>query len=73
MSSAARQQFYLGRVEEPEELLAKVEAVTRDDVDAEAGRLFGGRSLSLAVVGNVARLPVSSRDLAGAMRAPAAI
>ncbi len=64
MSSAARQQFYLGRVEPPEELLAKVEAVTRDEVDAEADRLFEGRALSLAVVGNVARLPVSAKDLA---------
>ena len=64
MSSAARQQFYLGRVEPPEELLAKVEAVTRDEVDGEADRLFDGRALSLAVVGNVARLPVSPQDLA---------
>ncbi len=64
MSSAARQQFYLGRVEPPEELLAKVEAVTRDEVDGEADRLFDSRALSLAVVGNVARLPVSPQDLA---------
>jgi predicted Zn-dependent peptidase len=67
MSSAARQQFYLGRVERPEELIAKVDAVTRDEVDAEADRLFDGRALSLAVVGNVPRLPFGRRDLAEAL------
>ena len=67
MSAAARQQFYLGRVEPPEELLAKIEAVTRDEVDAEADRLLDGCALSLAVVGNLPRLPVSQRDLAAAL------
>lgn len=69
MSSAARQQMYLGRVERPEELIARVDAVTRDEIDAEAGRLFEGRSLSLAVVGNVDRLPISTEDLAAAVSA----
>jgi predicted Zn-dependent peptidase len=67
MSSAARQQFYLGRVERPEELIAKVEAVRREDVDAEADRLFDGNTLALAVVGNVERLPVSQADLSAAL------
>jgi predicted Zn-dependent peptidase len=67
MSAAARQQFYLGRAEPPDELLAKIEAVTRDEVDAEADRLLDGCALSLAVVGNVPRLPVSQRDLAAAL------
>jgi predicted Zn-dependent peptidase len=67
MSSAARQQLYLGRVERPEELIARIDAVTRDEVDEEADRLFDGRALSLAVVGNVERLPVSRADLSGAL------
>ena len=67
MSSAARQQLYLGRVERPEELIARVDAVEADEVDAEAERLFDGRGLSLAVVGNIDRLPVSTRDLAAAV------
>jgi predicted Zn-dependent peptidase len=67
MSSAARQQFYLGRVERPEELIARVDAVTRDEIDAEADRLFEGRGLSLAVVGNVDRLPFSTAGLAAAV------
>jgi predicted Zn-dependent peptidase len=67
MSSAARQQFYLGRVERPEELIARIEAVTREELDEEANRLFDGRALSLAVVGNVERLSVSQADLSGAL------
>jgi predicted Zn-dependent peptidase len=69
MSAAARQQFYLDRVEPPEEVLARIEAVSRDEVDAEADRLLDSRALSLAVVGNVDRLPVSTRDLAAAVSA----
>lgn len=67
MSSAARQQFYLGRVEPPEALIAKVAAVRPEDVDAEAARLLDGRDISLAVVGNLPRLPVSQADLAAAL------
>jgi predicted Zn-dependent peptidase len=67
MSSAARQQFYLGSVEPPEELIAKVAAVRREDVDAEAARMLDGSALSLSVVGNLPRLPVSQADLAAAL------
>lgn len=67
MSSAARQELYLGRVEPPEELIAKVEAVRPEEVDAEAARLLDGRALSLSVVGNLARLPVTRSDLASAL------
>ena len=37
MSSAARQELYFGRIMEPEEVIARVEAVTEDEVDEEAG------------------------------------
>ena len=67
MSSAARQELYLGRVEPPEEILAKVEAVRPEEVDAEAARLLDGRALSLAVVGSLPRLSVSRADLASAL------
>ena len=67
MSTAARQEFYLGHVEPPEELIAKVEAVRHREVDDEAARLLDGRVLSLSVVGNVPRLPVSRPDLAVAL------
>jgi predicted Zn-dependent peptidase len=67
MSMQARQEFYFGRVSQPEEMIARVEAVTADDVAEEAERLFDGRVLSLAVVGNVGKLPVSAPDLASAL------
>ena len=37
--------------------------MTLDDVGEEAERLFDGRVLSLSVVGNVARPPLSQPDL----------
>jgi predicted Zn-dependent peptidase len=67
MGAQARQHFYFGRVEPVEELLARVAAVTLDEVGEEAVRLLGGKSLSLSVVGNVAKLPLAAADLASAL------
>jgi predicted Zn-dependent peptidase len=67
MSSQARQEFYLGRVASMEEWLAKADAVTSDDVAEEAERLLDGRVLSLSVVGNVGKLPLTAPDLAAAL------
>ena len=67
MSSAARQEFYFGRVLPPEELIARVDAVTADEIGEEAGRVLDGRLLSLSVVGDVAKLSVSSSDLSSAL------
>jgi predicted Zn-dependent peptidase len=50
-----------------EEWLAKVDAVTSDDVGEEAERLLDGRVLSLSVVGNVGKLPLTAPDLAAAL------
>jgi predicted Zn-dependent peptidase len=69
MSSAARQEFYLGRVLPLEDWIAKIEAVSEDDVGEEAERLLDGRVLSLSVVGNVAELPFSAPELARALSA----
>jgi predicted Zn-dependent peptidase len=67
MSSNARQEFYFDRIVTSEELVTRVEAVTAEEVGEEAERLFDGRYLSLAVVGNVGKLPISAPDLAGAL------
>ena len=67
MSSAARNEFYFGRVVRLEEWIAKIEAVSADEVGAEAERLLDGRVLSLSVVGNVGKLPISGPDLAVAL------
>jgi predicted Zn-dependent peptidase len=67
MSSAARQELYFGKSMSPEESIARVEAVTEDEVGEEAQRLLDGRVLSLSVVGNVGRLSVSASDLGAAL------
>jgi predicted Zn-dependent peptidase len=67
MSIAARQEFYFGRVMTPDEWIARIEAVRAEDVGEEAERLFDGRVLSLSVVGNVGKLPLSAADLAAAL------
>jgi predicted Zn-dependent peptidase len=67
MSSAARQEFYFGRIASPEELIAKVEAVSVDEVGEEAGRALDGRSLSVSVVGDIGSFAMTSADLAGAL------
>jgi len=67
MSSQARQEFYFGRVVPAEDWIAKGEAVTANEIGEEAQRLFDSRVLSLAVVGNVGKLPISAPDLAAAL------
>lgn len=67
MSSAARQELYFRPMEPIEELIARVEAVTLEQVDEEARRVLDGRALSVSVVGNVGRFSISGSELAGAL------
>ena len=67
MSLAARHEFYFGRIVTPEEWSAKIDSVRGDDVGEETTRLFDGRVLSLCVVGNVGKPPLSAADLAAAL------
>ncbi|MGE5275633.1 MAG: M16 family metallopeptidase [Acidobacteriota bacterium] len=67
MSMQARHEFYYGRIQPAEEMIARVEAVTGDDVAREAERLLDPRVLSLTIVGNVGRPPLSAPDLASAL------
>jgi predicted Zn-dependent peptidase len=67
MSAAAREEIYFERTPRPEQWIERVEAVTAEEVDAEIQRLLGGRGLSLAVVGNVSRLPFTAAELAAAL------
>jgi predicted Zn-dependent peptidase len=66
-STQARNEFYFGRSIPTEDSIARVEAVTEDDIGHQAERLLDGRFLSLAVVGNVGKLPVSPAELASAL------
>jgi predicted Zn-dependent peptidase len=67
MSMQARQEFYFGKAASTEEMLSRVEAVTSDAIAEEAERLFDGRVISMAVVGNVGKLPITVPDLASAL------
>ena len=67
MSVQARQEFYLGRSERPEERLARVDAVSPDRVEEVTREIFAGHSLSLSIVGDVGRLHYASSDLAAAV------
>jgi predicted Zn-dependent peptidase len=67
MSMQARHEFYYGRILAAEEMITRVEAVTADDVGQEAERLLDGRVLSLTIVGNVGKPPLSAPDLASAL------
>jgi predicted Zn-dependent peptidase len=67
MSMQARHEFYYGRILAPEEMISRVESVTGDDVGREAERLLDGRVLSLTIVGNVGKSPLSAPDLAQAL------
>ena len=64
MSMQARHEFYFGRPASTEEMISRVDAVTSDDIAEEAERLFDGRVISMAVVGNVAKLPLTAPDFA---------
>ncbi|HYB53770.1 MAG TPA: insulinase family protein, partial [Thermoanaerobaculia bacterium] len=63
----ARHEFYYGRVLPAEEMIAKVEAVTPRDVAEEAERLLDPRVVSLTIVGNVGKAPITAPDLASAL------
>ncbi len=67
MSMQARQEFYYGRIQPAEEMISRVEAVTGDGVAEEAERLLDPRVLSLTIVGNVGKAPLSAPDLASAL------
>jgi predicted Zn-dependent peptidase len=67
MSMQARHEFYYGRILPAEELIARVEAVTLDEVAEEAERLLDPKVLSLTIVGNVGKPPLSAPDLASAL------
>ncbi|MGH9440742.1 MAG: M16 family metallopeptidase [Thermoanaerobaculia bacterium] len=67
MSAQARRELYFGRVEAPEEWLAKVESVTQDEIESVTAEICSGESLSLSIVGDVRNLRYSGSDLSAAV------
>ena len=57
-SFVATQEALLGKVESPDEVLAKLEAVTADDIRRVAADIFRPQHLNLALVGPYADLDV---------------
>ncbi|MDP1572599.1 MAG: pitrilysin family protein [Vicinamibacterales bacterium] len=64
MSHLARQEIYDDRADSMDEILAGVERVTVDAVQALAGSLLSGSNLGLTVLGNVNGLEVTREQLA---------
>jgi len=64
MSQLARQEIYFGRQITSKETLDRVSRVTRRQVQAVARRLFRGRRIALAAVGQVDRMRIDRRALA---------
>lgn len=64
MSRAAREEIVLGRHYEPAEIAARLDAITAEDLRQMAERLFAGKEVALAAVGNTAGWRVRKRELA---------
>ncbi|HWR50965.1 MAG TPA: pitrilysin family protein [Bryobacteraceae bacterium] len=64
MSNLARQELYFGRFFTVDELVACVEAVTREDVMRVAQSFFVPRHIAVSILGNIGALRVAREDLA---------
>jgi predicted Zn-dependent peptidase len=65
MSRIAKNEIYFGRDVPLEEVAANIDAVTNDDVLRAAARLFGARSYSLTVLGDLKGVKLDEQALAG--------
>jgi predicted Zn-dependent peptidase len=64
MSNLARQEMYFGRFFSVDEIVAQVDAVTPDAIQALARELFHPESIALTVLGNLGDLAISREALA---------
>lgn len=63
MSNLARQQMYFGRFFSIEEIIAEIDAVTADAVQALARNLFQSDAIALTLLGNLGDMKVERADL----------
>ena len=63
MANLARQQMYFGRFFDVDEITAEIEAVTPDDVQALARRMFRPEALALTLLGNLGSMKIEREDL----------
>ena len=64
MSNLARQQMYFGRFFGIDEIIEEIEAVTPDDVQELAQRLFRPEAIALTLLGNLGSMKIERQDLA---------
>jgi predicted Zn-dependent peptidase len=64
MANLARQQMYFGRFFGVEEITAEIDAVTPDDVQALARRMFRPEALALTLLGNLGPMKIEREELA---------
>ncbi len=64
MANLARQQMYFGRFFGVNEMMREIDAVTPDDVQAMARRLFQPESIALTLLGNLGSMKIDRSDLA---------
>ena len=63
MANLARQQMYFGRFFDVDEITAEIEAVTPDDVQALARRMFRPEALALTLLGNLGPMKIEREEL----------
>ena len=63
MANLARQQMYFGRFFDVDEITAEIEAVTPDDVQALARRMFRPEALALTLLGNLGSMKIEREEL----------
>jgi len=64
MSNLARQEMYFDRFYDLDELIAKIEAVTVEDLTSMANEFFNTESVAVTILGNLTGLKISRSQLA---------
>jgi predicted Zn-dependent peptidase len=64
MSNLARQEMYYDHFHTMDEIIAKIEAVTREEVCAVANEIFRSEEIAVTVLGNMNGLKISRDQLA---------
>jgi predicted Zn-dependent peptidase len=67
MSGLARQEFYFGRQYTPDEIIARVDAVGLDDIQAAARTIVDPDSVSLTLLGNLRAPGITTGELSQAL------
>jgi predicted Zn-dependent peptidase len=64
VSNLARQELYFNEFMSPDELIERVEAVTRDQIQKIAREFFQTEHIALAMLGRLSEIEITRNDLA---------